>query len=49
MSKIDEKQYIDKDILSKNLDKVIINESKILKKNLKMREDSNSNIIANYV
>ena len=49
MATINENEYIDKITLSKNIDKVIINESKILKNNLKNREVINSNSTTNYV
>ncbi len=45
---IDKKLYIDSNTLSKKLDNVIINESKILRKNLKKSENINNNIPYSY-
>lgn len=47
---INEKEYINAKELSKNLDKVILSESKILKKNLKCNKQVfNFNLKVSYV
>lgn len=49
MKKMDSNQYIDGETLSKKLDDVIFNESKILRMNLKNTKKSNINTLNPYV
>jgi len=49
MTIINKNDYINSEILSKNLDKVIIKESKILKKNLSKKNNFTFNIPIKYV
>jgi len=49
MKKINKNDYISSEILSENLDKTIIKESKILKKNLSKKNNFTFNVPVQYV